>query len=368
MGVNSLARGMRFGPVRTRAGGTCYGFSAGVNIRPEPLRRSAALADWRSRESMYRPAEGDFVRGNRMDKLGSNTIGSIQIFCRAAELESFTAAANSLGLTPAAVSRSVARIESRLGARLFARSTRKIRLTDEGKLYHQECLNALHHIEQVEKRISGAKNSPAGTLKLSAPSTYAQFRLTPIIEKYRRLYPEVDIELNVSNTNIDFVQEGYDLAIRLGRPADSRLVARSLEVAKLGVYASRQYLERKGRPQTLQDLTEHDCIRFLMPGSGRPLEWRLSMQTEDIPFMPSSKVTVSGDVIGAVALANSGGGLFQIYDFIAQQPQFPELVEVLHNFKGASRTFSLVYQQNRMLSAKTRSFIELLFSEISFSS
>lgn len=299
-----------------------------------------------------------------MDKLGSNRIGSIQLFCRAAELESFTAAANTLGITPAAVSRSVARIETRLGVRLFARSTRKIRLTEEGRLYHQECLNALHHIEQVEKLISGAKESPAGTLKLSAPSTYAQFRLTPIIEKYRQLYPGVAIELNVSNTNIDFVQEGYDVAIRLGRPADSRLVARSLEVAALGVYASRQYLKKRGAPATLQDLQSHDCIRFVMPGSGKPLEWQFSSGAEVLPFVPSRKIVVSGDVIGAVALANSGGGLFQIYDFIAQQPQFSELVEVLHGFKGVDRTFSLVYQQNRMLSAKTRAFIDLLFDEI----
>lgn len=316
---------------------------------------------------MHRPAEGDFGRGNPVDKLGSNRIGSIQIFCRAAELESFTAAANSLGLTPAAVSRSVARIESRLGARLFARSTRKIRLTDEGRLYHQECLNALHHIEQVEKLISGTKDSPTGTLKLSAPSTYAQFRLTPVIEKYRRLYPEVAIELNVSNTNIDFIQEGYDLAIRLGRPADSRLVARPLEAAKLGIYASRRYLTRKGTPKTLEDLAEHDCIRFVMPGSGKPLAWQLTTQNEDTPFMPSSMITVSGDGVGAVALANSGGGLFQTYDFIAQQPQFSELTEVLQDFKGSSRNFSLVYQQNRMLSAKTRSFIDLLFDEITSS-
>ena len=136
-------------------------------------------------------------------KLNSNNIGSIQIFCKAAELESFTAAANLLGVTPAAVSRSIARIEERLGARLFARSTRKIKLTDDGRLYFGECLQALRQIEEVENLISGNLGEPKGKLRISVPTTYGHCRVMPVLVKYRKLYPQVDLEINISNKNID---------------------------------------------------------------------------------------------------------------------------------------------------------------------
>lgn len=278
-------------------------------------------------------------------------------------MESFTAAANSLGITPAAVSRSVARIEERLGVRLFARSTRRIRLTDDGKLYFAECIQALRQIEDVENLITGNLGVPKGTLRISMPTTYAHCRVMPVIVKYRKLYKDVDFEINISNKNIDFVEEGYDLAIRLGQPKDSRLIARKLESAFLGIYASAEYLKQNGVPKTYQDLPRHDCIQFIMPGTGKPLPWSLIEGEEEVIYDFPNSIRFSGDVLGCMSYAAAGGGLFQTYDFIAKQKQYSDMIEILQPYRGAHRIFSVVYHQNKMISAKVRAFIDLLVKE-----
>lgn len=293
-------------------------------------------------------------------KLYSNNLGSIQIFCKSAELESFSAAAVALGITPAAVSRSVARIEARMGVRLFARSTRHIRLTDEGKLYYDECIRALQQLEAAERLLTGGLNTPRGTLRISVPTTYGHCRVMPVIQKYRERYPEVELEINISNRNIDFIEEGYDLAIRLGQPKDSRLVARKLEDAQLGIYAAPEYLAQHGIPQTLDDLTNHNCIHFIMPATGKPMSWTFHHNGEEITLDIPGKVNITGDVLGCITYASAGGGLVQTYDFIAAQKQYSNLVEVLKTYRGASRSFSVLYPQDRILAPKTRAFIDLL--------
>ncbi|MGP1683561.1 MAG: LysR family transcriptional regulator, partial [Giesbergeria sp.] len=231
---------------------------------------------------------------------GAVQIGSIQIFCKAAEVGSFTVAAEVLGLTPAAVSRSVARIEERLHVQLFARSTRQIKLTENGRLYLEQCREAIQQIQDVERALTGNYSTPIGTLRISVPTTYGNLRLLPVLEKFRRKYPQVLLEVNISNRNIDFVDQGYDLAIRLGTPQDSRLVARNLENASLGVYASRAYLARRGEPKTLDDLRQHDCIQFVRPSTGRPMSWIFRDGDADIDLPFESAVRFSGDVLGCV--------------------------------------------------------------------
>ena len=296
-------------------------------------------------------------------KLSNNTIGSIQIFCKAAELESFSAAAVAMGISPAAVSQSVARIEARLGTRLFVRSTRKIRLTEDGKLYYDECFRALQQIENAERLITDNIGTPSGLLRISAPTTYGHCRVMPVIRKYRELYPAVNFEINISNKNIDFIEEGYDLAIRMGEPKDSRLVARTLEDAEVGVYASTSYLKKHGTPKKIQDLAKHNCIQFIMPGSGKAMPWIFYDKGKEIIVDNNSAVRFTGDVLGCVTYAAAGGGLVQIYDFIAAQKQYQDLVEVLKPFRGEHRVFSVLYHQNKSVSKKMRTFIDLLVAE-----
>ncbi len=288
-------------------------------------------------------------------------LGSIEMFCRAAELGSFAKAAEVLGVTPPAVSRSIGRLESRLGVRLFIRSTRSIRLTDDGELYRSQCQQALDQIAEAERALTGRQQEPSGLLRVSAPTTYAHFRLMPLLPAFTARYPRVALEINVSNRNIDFFEEGYDLAIRHGEPKDTRLVARKLEDALLGVYASPAYLKARGVPKSLADLDRHACIQFIIPSTGRPMPWIFRSSGDDVEYSFKSGQRVSDDVLGCVSWAQSGGGLFQTYDFIARDAVARgDLVEVLRNHRGRSRPFSVLYPQNRHLSARVRAFVDFL--------
>ncbi len=293
-------------------------------------------------------------------------LGSIELFCKAAELGSFSAAAHSQGLTPAAVSRSIARLESRLGVRLFVRTTRSIRLTSDGASYKAECQQALDQIAEAERAITGSQQVPAGTLRISAPTTYAHHRLMPLLPHFTDAFAKVEIEIHISNRNIDFVEEGHDLAIRLGEPQDSRLIARKLEDATLGVFASPQYLKQRGMPKSLADLKQHDLIQFILPSNGRPMPWIFKSEAgADIDFVFRSHRRVHDDVLGGLSWARAGGGVFQIYHFIAAEAvQRGELVEIVKPFAGRSRPFHILYPQNRHLSARVRAFVDFLLREI----
>lgn len=292
-------------------------------------------------------------------------LGSIELFCRAAELGSFTAAAAAAGVTPAAVSRSVGRLEARLGVRLFVRTTRQIRLTDDGRVYYEQCHQGLLQIADAGRLVAGQQVVPAGALRISAPTTYAHYRLFPMLPRFVAAYPKVQIEISVSNRNIDFVDEGFDVAIRLGTPQDSRLVARKLEDATLGLFASPDYLKRNGTPKNLPDLKRHDCIQFVLPSTGRPLPWLLREGGEEVERTLGGSVKVFDDVLGCFNHARAGGGVVQIYHFIAVDAVGRgELVEVLKRCGGRTRPFSVLYPQNRHMSARVRAFVDFLVSQV----
>ncbi|MDQ8020701.1 MAG: LysR family transcriptional regulator [Moraxellaceae bacterium] len=292
-------------------------------------------------------------------------LGSIELFCKAAELGGFTAAAEALGVTPAAVSRAIGRIEERLGVRLFVRSTRRMRLTDDGQLYHEQCRQALAQIEEAERAITGHQAVPAGVLRISVPTTYGHSRVMPMLPAFRARYPAVSVEVEVSNRNIDFVEQGFDLAIRLGAPPDSRLVARKLEDASMGVFASPDYLSRHGEPRTLDELQQHVSAQFVRPSTGRVMPWVFRRDGADIELQLDSPVRVLEDVLGCVSFARAGGGLVQIYHFVvAEQLARGELVEVLQPYAGRSRPFSILYPHNRHLSARVRAFVDFMLQAV----
>ncbi len=290
-------------------------------------------------------------------------LGTITLFCKAAELGSFTQAALALGITPAAVSRGVGRLEERLGSKLFRRTTRSMQLTDDGRLYFEQCRAALAQIDDAEQAITGQQREPRGLLRISLPSTYAHYRLLPRLPAFREHYPKIELEIHISNRNVDFVDEGYDLAIRLGESPDSRLVARKLEDARVGVYASPAYLKRCGRPLALADLRSaaHICLPFVLPSTGRALPWIFSAEGEMIEMSAKSSVRVSEDPLGALTLARAGMGLVQTFEWIAKA-HGKELQEVLPAFAGRTRPFYMLYPQNKQLSARVRLLVEFLLN------
>ncbi|MBI3525130.1 MAG: LysR family transcriptional regulator [Betaproteobacteria bacterium] len=288
-------------------------------------------------------------------------LGSIELFCLTAEQQSFTAAAATAGLTPAAVSRSVARLEARLGVQLFVRTTRRVRLTDGGRSYFEQCRQALGQLIEAEREVTGEQHLPSGTVRISLPTSYGHYRILPLLPAFRAKYPAVEIDVHLSNRNIDFTAEDFDLAVRGRTPPDSSLVARKLEDADLLVVASPKYLRLHGTPTSLDALQKHDCIQFLLPSSGQVMPWLLRQQERDIELPTTGGVRCSDDILGTVTLARGGAGLLQTYRFIVEQDlQQGSLKEVLHKFAGATRPFSLLYPSNRHMPQRVRVLIDFL--------
>jgi DNA-binding transcriptional LysR family regulator len=292
-------------------------------------------------------------------------LGSVELFCMAAELESFTLAATAASVTPAAVSRAVARLEKRLGARLFVRTTRQIRLTDVGKRYFEQCRQALNQLAEAEREATGQQSTPAGALRISMPTPYGHYRVLPLLAAFRNRYPEVTVETHLSNRNIDFAEEGFDLAIRGRAPRDSGLVARKLEDAELVVVASPEYLRRAGKLDTPDDLAHHDCIQFELPSTGRNLPWQFKRDGEAFDTFTGGGYGSSGDVLAGVTLARYGAGVFQTYRFIVEEDIANGTLEVvLPDFGGCSRPFYLLFPHSRHLSSRVRCFVDFLMLKL----
>ncbi len=286
----------------------------------------------------------------------------VEIFCTIVEAGNFTKAAKQLGITPAAVSRAVARHEDALGVVLFRRSTRSVTLTDAGQLYYEQCRQALALIEGAERSLSEQQATPRGLVRLSVPTTYGHYRVLPLVGDFLARYPEVSLELNVSHENVDFVTDRYDLAVRMGVLDDSALIARKLEDAGVGVFASPAYIERRGRPQHPRELAKHTCVTFARPSTGRPIPWGFRAQ-DGAPFevAPGDQLRCTGDFLGCITLARRGAGLVQAYHFIVDEDlRRGDLVEVLSPFAGRSMPFSMLQPAHRVQSLAVRLFADTL--------
>src|SRR3989344_5997560 len=263
-------------------------------------------------------------------------LGSIELFCLTAQWQSFTAAAQAAGLTAAAVSRSVARMEARLGVRLFQRTTRQVRLTDAGKRYYEQCRQALGQLAEAERELSGQQQSPAGLVRFSLPTSYGHCRILPLLPAFAQAYPDVE------------------------------LVARKLEDAALVVVAAPAYLARCGTPHAIADLAAHECIQFVLPSSGQAVPWILrDAAGRDVEVPTQGHLRCADDILGPVTLARAGAGLLQTYRFIVEADLHSgALREVLPAHTGASRPFSLLYPANRHMPLRVRVLVDFLVDRL----
>ena len=302
-------------------------------------------------------------------EFGEASLGSIELFCLAADLESFSGAAQRAGITPAAVSRAIGRLEERLGVRLFVRSTRRVRLTDGGREYHMQCRQALAQLVDAERQLTGHQAAPAGLVRISAPTSFGHHRLLPLLPAFRALHPRVDVEVHLSNRNIDFTADGFDLAVRAREQVDSGLIARKLMDADLTVVGAPQYLARFPPPASPADLGSHECIQFILPRTGQRVPWRLCLDGEERDAYTAGGLCCSEDILGCATLARAGAGLVQTYRFIVEEDIAQgTLVEVLKPFAGASRPFSLIYPGSRHMSLRVRALADFLASSLHRSS
>ncbi|MBD9467633.1 LysR family transcriptional regulator [Pseudoxanthomonas sp. PXM01] len=295
--------------------------------------------------------------GRRFDHLAD-----VEALVAVVDHGSLTAAAVALSTTPSVVSRAVARLEARLGGQMLRRTTRRIGLTEAGRLYVEQARAAFHLIDDAERAVQGEAGTLTGQVRISVPTTYGHYRLPALLRGFVQRHPQVRVEVNIANRNVDLVAEGFDLAIRLGELPDSGLVGRKLEDASLSVVASSDYLAAHGTPTSLAALALHTCLPFVLPSSGRVAPWLFRVEGDDVDWTPASRIEVSDDVLGVVSLAQAGVGLCQSYDFIVDAPlqRGADLVRVLPQLAGRTRPFSLIYAPHRRLSAASRALIDAL--------
>jgi len=294
------------------------------------------------------------------DREQEASIPNLEVFCRTYELGNFTRAAADLGLTPQAASRALARLEGHLGATLFRRTTRKLEPTDAGRAYYARCRQALDLLATGARELSDASSEARGTVRISVGTPWAHHRLLPALARFSRRHPTIDLVVQIDNRNVDFVRDGFDLAVRLGTIRDQTLVARTLGEHALGIYASPAYLAERPAPRRLEDLARHGCIGFVMPGSGRVMPWELA---DGIEVTPTFTVRVQGDVLGTITLAREGAGLVQTYDFaVTRELARGELVEVMATQRGAARRFSLLYPKAVVQSAAAKRLVSFLLA------
>jgi DNA-binding transcriptional LysR family regulator len=289
-------------------------------------------------------------------------IDAMQAFVAVADLRGFAPAARKLGLSPSGVTRLIAALEDRLGARLLQRTTRKVVLTDVGARYLERARRILADVEEAEGAAEGERVRPTGRLLVSAPVGFGRLHVSPVISVYLKRYPEVSAELRLSDRMINLVEDGVDLAIRIGHLPDSTLVARHVGEMRRIVVASQGYLAQRGEPTTPEAIASHATIQFgAMTASP---EWRFVEDGREVRVAHTPRFTTNS-ADAAIQHAEQDGGLTRVLAYqAAEAVKAGRLKIILEKFEEPPLPIHLVYPTSRLLSAKVRALVDLV-TEIS---
>jgi DNA-binding transcriptional LysR family regulator len=285
-------------------------------------------------------------------------IDAMQAFVAVADLKGFAAAARKLRLTPPAVTRLVAALEERLGARLLQRTTRSVTLTDAGARYLERARRILADVEEAELAAEGERTRPSGRLVVSAPVGFGRRHVSPVMSVYLKRYPDVSGELRLEDRVVNLVEDGIDLAVRIGHLADSSLVARRVGEMRRFVVASPAYLRKHGAPKTPAALASHQTIQF--GATAVTGEWRFMEDGREfrVNVTPRLSTNISD---AAIQYAEQGGGLTRVLAYQAADAiRRGRLKIVLQKFEQPPLPIHIVYPTSRLLSAKVRTFIDLV--------
>lgn len=286
-------------------------------------------------------------------------IEAMRVFCEVVEAGGFAAAAARMGLSTSAISRHVAQLEAHLNVRLLNRTTRKVSPTDAGQAYFDRCLQWLADLDEIEAVVAGEAQRPSGRLRLSAPIALSVHRLAPAFAAFLQRYPEVTLDVALSDNVADFIDEGLDVAIRVGRLGSENLVARRIDSARLMLAASPAYLAARGTPVHPEALAEHDCFVYSYAASG-------SLWQFQGPGGESTAVRVNGAVRAnngmlLAEMASCGCGIVQVPDFLVQPLlDSGRLVPVLTDWEPPRLPIHAVYPTRRHLSAKVQALVGFL--------
>jgi DNA-binding transcriptional LysR family regulator len=282
----------------------------------------------------------------------------MQAFVAVAESGSFVNAAEQLETSKAAVSRYVAQLEERLGVRLMHRTTRRQSLTDEGHAFLAHCKDTLALVHDAEEAIQNKRKSPTGLIRINAPLTFGILHLAPLWGKFTALYPQVQLEVNLSDRVVDLVEEGYDVAIRVASLPSSSLISRKLTSTSLVVCASPQYLKGKTKPQHPSDLAQHSVINYSYLATGDEWVFQGPDGEARVKTLPKMR-TNNGDTCRSAALAHQGI-ILQPTFMVGRDIQNGSLVALLPQFTSVELGIYAVYPSRKLVSPRIRALVEFL--------
>jgi DNA-binding transcriptional LysR family regulator len=294
------------------------------------------------------------------EQIGIDRLTGLIAFARAGSLGSYTAAARTLSISPSAVSKSIQRLEKQLGVSLFTRTTRSLTLTDEGRDLHERALRLLSDAEDIEQAAKAARTEPAGTLRIAASLPIGLHIIAPALPHFRRLYPNVHIDLRLSDHIVDLVEGGFDLAVRIGDLSDSRLLSRRLSPHRLCCYASPEYLDGYPTPNHPNQLEEHETVNLRYQNSGQLFRWPFRIRDREVEIVPSSGIVVDASE-AVLALIAAGAGIGMATSFMANSwVERGALVPVLADYAVDRHNITALWPASRRSNPAVRAFLDTL--------
>lgn len=291
-------------------------------------------------------------------------LNDIQVFMAVVDAGSFIAGGHAMGLSRSAAGKAITRLEERLGTRLLNRTTRALSLTDEGREFYQRGLQILASVDDAEASVAGTKSTARGVLRLTVPAAFGRLLLLPLLAKYLAAWPDVQVEMSFSDRLADLVDEGFDLAVRMGVTApDTRLVSRVVAKYQTVLCASPTYLAKHGEPRDVDALVGHDCLLF--SSRNQKQSWRLrDDQGIWVKAMGRSRLRLdNGEAIRDAAL--SGLGIAYLPDFLVNEELATgRLKQVLTGVEGEEVRIVTLYPNKRLLEPRVRRFIDLMVEEL----
>jgi DNA-binding transcriptional LysR family regulator len=286
-------------------------------------------------------------------------VTGMQVFAKVASLGSFSAAARALGMSQTMATKHVAALEARLGTRLLHRTTRRVTPTGAGRLYLEQVERILAEIEEADAIAAAERVQPAGTLRLNAPVSFGVRRIAPALVDFQKEYPSINVDFGLNDRVVDLVEEGWDVAIRIGRLADSALVARKLAPCRILVCAAPSYLAARGVPKTVADLVQHNCLGYTLSGLVGPDRWGFGADGATMVPVSGNLMAANGDALLAAALAGQGV-IYQPTFIVGEAVREGRLVPLPLDLPAAETAIFAIQPPGRRAPAKVRAFVDFL--------
>lgn len=288
---------------------------------------------------------------------------TLAIFVKVAERRSFVRAADELGITQSGVSNAIKRLEEQTGARLLARTTRRVSLTEDGAAFFDRCRQALAEIEEAQHLLKEARLKPSGNLRVDVSVSFGRLKVVPLLGAFQAQYPDLRLSITFTDRYIDLLEEGIDVCVRFGPLQDSTLIARRLTATQFRVVGSAAYFAKHGRSKTLEDLAAHNCLAFTSRDTRLTRNWRFVAGGGETTLIPKGGMSFT-DGAAMCEAACAGYGLAQLHEYyLDTELARGRVSSVLDKFRPPADPIWLVYPQARHLTAKVRAFVDFMVAQ-----